>query len=247
MSIRVRWRDRLGHRASAHAAIRLRGDVAVLPRGVEAALLDDSFDSRVEGGVRVGEVGHREAPVEQRIPATADLPGRFVVAELGEIGVQHRVAADLVACGVDGLQLRQGQVAAVDPDVPRDRVERPHHPVRLERRERVGVLIFIAIVKGERDNEVRRGGSRGRERAEDASEDQGGERNAERQEPGASVCVGHHGNTLQRTPYGSIGPARSGPAREGGRLRPSWYGAPAPTFLTCLSGRASHNLEIIYI
>jgi hypothetical protein len=106
--------------------------------------------------------------------------------------MQHRVVGDLVARVVEGMQLRHGHETVVDPVVPRDGIERPVHLVRPQRRQRVRVIIFIAIVEGERHDSFRRGGPHSNRRNE-PQQQENSRRNGERSEPNRPASMIHHG------------------------------------------------------
>src|SRR6478752_426284 len=64
---------------------------------VVAAVGDDLRDFGIDVSERIGEVAHRESPLEQGIAVFANLTLDLVVAEYGQVWVGDSVTADLVA------------------------------------------------------------------------------------------------------------------------------------------------------
>src|SRR6185436_9885382 len=84
-----------------------RGD----PRRVVPAVADDLLGRAVEGAEGIREVRDGEAARQEANPVLADLPALLVDAERREVAVVRGVARDLVARGLQGVQLRGGHVA----------------------------------------------------------------------------------------------------------------------------------------
>jgi hypothetical protein len=156
--VQVDRRELLGVGTAAAGA---RGDdVPDPPGGVVAAGRDDLLGGEVGVPVGVGEVADREALVQQGYSVVADLALLLVGVERRQVGVAHRVAADLVAVALQAGQLRLGHVP-VQPDPSRVDEERRVHRVVGEERPRL-VLVGVGVVERQGDDDRRMGVGQGR-------------------------------------------------------------------------------------
>jgi hypothetical protein len=121
-------------------------------------MLRDTREGGVDIRIRVREISHREAPLEQGIPAIADLSGRLARAHLREVGVQYGMPADFVSSVIEAMQLREGHVARIVPDETGDDIERSVQSVLLQHRKCIRVLVLISVVKGQRHHCLSGGG-----------------------------------------------------------------------------------------
>ncbi len=108
---RRRQRQRVGVRAALAGGT--RDQAGGQARALVAAAPDDRLGVRVLLAERIGEVVGGQPVREQCRAVVADLVALVGLAERGQVRMRERVAGDLVAGGLGGLQLRVGQAAAL--------------------------------------------------------------------------------------------------------------------------------------